>query len=566
MWPSRWRSAVYKTRHNKARLPRPRHWGESILKKVFPYLVLLTPITTVSAFWALRPSYWFNSDPAAWYFLDSLAVFAGKPYQYVDHPGTPLHLIGSLLLGLAAPFFENRAAFIQFFIARPEIFFFLTNAFLLIMNGLTLLALYQTVISTLKINREQSGLALAWMYFAVHPQGFNSLTTWSHNSFNFIFGTLWLVWLYRAVQNGLPGGRKIFLLGVAAGALAMTQLYLLAWLAGGGLTLFSLAWQTRKSLGQALKVAALFLFGALSGIGAMLLPIFSALPRLLGWLTRLLGNDGLYGSGQQNFYSLALIPASLIFWAQTIPLVLLALALALILLLGLWRKRRQLPALPPQDAAMLWGILAQIALLMFALSKMFYRVRYTLAIAAILPILFLLALKWSEKNSAVHARLMRGLTLGIFLALIFSLTQELPDLNKKYAIEMDAARDRSLAVTTLAQRKGVSADHLVVVYAFGTPLKCAGLLLANNWLRVFDQQIGALCPNQFALYDFAFDVRLNTPYPAPAVENIPWDMVLWPGNGSPLPAYLRSVGAENIPSRWGVNRSKWFFIRPDSQR
>ncbi|GAB4487009.1 MAG: hypothetical protein OHK0031_11120 [Anaerolineales bacterium] len=532
------------------------------MKKVFPYLVLLTPVLLVWGFWALRPSYWFNSDPAAWYFLDSLAIFSGKPYQYVDHPGTPLHLIGSLLLGLTSPFFASRADFLQFFIARPEIFFFMTNLFLLAMNIITLLALYQTIISHLKINRELSGISLAWMYFALHPQGFSSLTYWSHNSFNFIFGTLWLIWLYRAIQEGLPGGRKIFLLGAAAGALAMTQLYLLAWLAGGFVTIFSLAWQTKKSLGRALKASAWFLAGGLSGIGALLLPIINALPRLISWLTRLLENDGLYGSGQQNFYSLALIPDSLIFWAQAIPLVLLALVLALILLI----KRRQQPPLAPPDSAMRYGMLIQTALLLLALSKMFYRVRYTLALAAILPILFLLALKWREQNSASSVWLTRGLLLGVLLAAGFSVSRELLDLNKRAAIESEAARARSLAVTLLARRNAVPETSLVIVYGFGTPLKCAGLLLANNWLRAFDQEIGVLCPNQFALYDFAFDVSLNSPYPAPAIETIPWDMVIWPGNGSSLPAYLQSVGAENIPKGWGVNRGKWFFIRPGGQK
>jgi len=532
------------------------------IKQNYLYALVLSPALLVWLFWASRPSYWFNSDPAAWYFLDSLAVFAGKPYQYVDHPGTPLHLIGSLLLGLASPFFANRADFLQFFIFRPEIFFFLTNFFLLAMTIFTLLALYQTALTALKIDPKPTAIALAWMYFALHPQGFNSLTYWSHNSFNFIFGTLWLVWLYRAVQNGLPGGRKIFLLGAAAGALAMTQLYLLAWLAGGFVTIFSLAWQTGKSPGQTLKASALFLAGALLGIGAMLLPVFSALPRLSNWLTRLLGSDGLYGSGQQSFYSLALIPASLTFWAQNIPLVLLALSLALILL----TNRRRQPPLTPPDSAMLYGLLIQTALLLLALSKMFYRVRYTLALAAILPILFLLALKWKEQSGASSAWLTRGLALGILLATGFSMSRELLDLNKRAAIESDAAHARSLAVATLAQRKNVPETSLVIVYAFGTPLKCAGLLLANNWIHAFDREIGALCPNQYALYDFAFDVRLNTPYPVAAIEEIPWDMVIWPGNGSPLPAYLQSVGAENIPSRWGINRSKWFFIRPGSQK
>ena len=86
-------------------------------------LVALPPLA-YWLYWTGNPSYWFNADPAAVYFVDSLSIFAGHSYKFVDHPGTPVHLIGSLLLAVTYPFFESREAFINFHLARPGGFFY----------------------------------------------------------------------------------------------------------------------------------------------------------------------------------------------------------------------------------------------------------------------------------------------------------------------------------------------------------------------------------------------------------------------------------------------------------
>src|SRR5690349_1957924 len=50
-------------------------------------------------------------DPEMAYFLNSLAPFKGAPYFYTDHPGTPVEMIGTMLLGIAYVFFTDRANF-----------------------------------------------------------------------------------------------------------------------------------------------------------------------------------------------------------------------------------------------------------------------------------------------------------------------------------------------------------------------------------------------------------------------------------------------------------------------
>ena len=108
----------------------------------FGYILIMIPILTYWVYWTLNPSYWFNADPAVFYFIDSLSIFVGKLYVYVDHPGTPVQLIGSFLLSLTYPFFGSREAFINFFITRPEAFFLMAHTFLLMMNVFTAIFFY----------------------------------------------------------------------------------------------------------------------------------------------------------------------------------------------------------------------------------------------------------------------------------------------------------------------------------------------------------------------------------------------------------------------------------------
>ena len=523
------------------------------------------PLLVFWIYWLFYPAYWFHTDPAAWYFLDSLAPFAGKPYVYVDHPGTPVHIIGTALLGLTYPFFGSQDDFIRYHIARPELFFVLANLFLLAMNIITILIFYKTINFNLRQDKILAASALSLSYFAIHPHGFNSLIYWSHNSFNFIFGTLWLLWLYHVLKKEKsPGWIVVSALGFAAGALAMTQLYLLAWLAGGAVSLFVFTFKVEKSLWKSIQNSFIFLAGGAVGILAMLLPISGQLPRLLEWLTRLIGSSGLYGAGEQNLYSLKLIPLSIGFWAQYAPTLMLALAVIVAgLTLVAWLVRKNQMVISPADFSILAGMLVQVAVLILILAKFFYRIRYTLSLAAVLPVLLFIVIKLLENSPWNLIALKRVLYIALISSAFVFMAHDMQIQRQRDFVEKDAALARSVAAASLAQSMDISKDEVVTVYGFGTPLKCAGLLLANNWVRAFDREIGNLCPNQYALYDFAFEVELNLPQPVPQIEEIDWDLVVWPGNGSDLPVYLESVGAKNIPGLWGIERAKWFFIRPE---
>src|SRR5689334_10029346 len=67
-------------------------------------------------------AYYRDYDPQMAYFLNSLAPFKGAPYVYADHPGTPVEIIGTLLLGISYVFFTDHASFINTYLEHPELF------------------------------------------------------------------------------------------------------------------------------------------------------------------------------------------------------------------------------------------------------------------------------------------------------------------------------------------------------------------------------------------------------------------------------------------------------------
>ncbi len=532
----------------------------------FGYLFVVIPPLTYWIYWTLNPSYWFNADPAVVYFVDSLSIFAGNSYQFVDHPGTPVHLIGSFLLALTYPFFSSREAFINFYLARPGAFFLMANTFLLTMNIICVIVFYKTAATTLQYHQTVAGITLALLYFALHPYSFPSLTFWSHNSFNFPFGTLWLLWLYTELRsNEEINDRKLILLGFAAGILAVAQTYFIVWLFSGIVTIFVFSMRLNRNFKQAILSGTYMFAGGVLGILAMLVPVYKELPRFAAWLTRIITHQGLYGTGERGIYTLAMIPISLSYWWAAIRPMMLILIFTLLALgiFAIWYKRSTVK-IPPGTFAMLFGLLVQTILVLFVLSKAVFRLRFSLSLAALLPVLILIVLKLSEMTPWGVSKLKNLFYAAILIGVVSALGQQISLQQGRASVERDAPFAKEQAVTQLAQRKNVSERDIVVVYAFAVPLKCPSLLLASNWTGSFEKEIASLCPNQYFILDVneGLDADFNTVRPIMNIRDIAWDLVVWPGNGSNLPDYLYSIGAINIPNSWHVRRDKWFFIHP----
>jgi hypothetical protein len=431
-----------------------------------------------------------------------------------------------------------------------------------VVNILCALVLYKTVVRDLKQNRILAGLAIALLFFTLHPHSYPSLTFWSHNSFNFPFGTLLILWMYNEIHRAETISKlKLILLGIGSGILSIAQMYFFAWLAAAIVTVVVYSILRQNSIKQSVISGMYTGIGGIIGIILMMLPIYREIPRFMVWLTGIITHLGLYGSGASGVYSLSLLSTSMAYWWSSIRLMVILLLGSLIFLgiLFYWhRKSKQ--SIPAADFAMVLGLLFHIALVLVLMTKAALKLRYSLSLAAILPVLVFMILKLLEPtpwkiNKAVSV--FYGL---ILVGVVTSMVAQMQLADRRAFQEQDAQIAKVEAINRLAREKGVDEEDLVVVYAYSVPMKCAGMLQATNWTGYFQQELSEMCPNQFAIWDSA--IELNTAVPVRDIEDIDWDIVIWPGNGTNLPEYLYSIGATTIPDSWHVRRAKWFFIRP----
>ena len=294
---------------------------------------------------------------------------------------------------------------------------------------------------------------------------------------------------------------------------------------------------------------------------AMLIPIYKELPRFFSWLARIITHQGLYGSGEEGIYSLSFIPLAINFWWANIrPMILVLLVTLAVLGFLAYVKNKSTYKISPGVFAMVCGLVFQILLILLLMTKAALKLRYSLSLAAILPVLLLITLKLLETTPWRTIEPKRVFYILILAGVGFTLFSQINEQKQRAFVEADAAVAKAQAVTRLAREKGVSEDDIVVVYAYAVPLKCAGLLQASNWIGAFKEEIARVCPNQYAIWDS--NIELNISEYATDIRDITWDLVIWPGNGTNLPDYLYAIGATNIPESWRVRRSSWFFIHP----
>jgi len=150
----------------------------------------------------------------------------------------------------------------------------------------------------------------------------------------------------------------------------------------------------------------------------------------------------------------------------------------------------------------------------------------------------------------------------ILVNMIIIFPQQLKLALERSYYEEEVQKAEARAVHLVARELGVQDNEVTTVFAYGTPLKCANLLIASEYSGHFQKEISEMCPNQYGIYDTK--IQLNPAQPLVDIREIEWDLVVWPGNGSDLPEYLASVNAINIPSSWQVQRDAWYYVHSEA--
>jgi hypothetical protein len=269
--------------------------------------------------------------------VSSLALLRGSGYHYIDHPGTPVEVLGTVLLAATYPFvMATNQDFITFHLSHPEVFMALAQTLLLVCTLLTCALLAMRALpSVVHWSQALSAVAVVGVFFAIHPDGFETLAVWSHNFFSFWAGTLLSLCLVLVVRRPKsPSLGNVVALGIAAGVLTSVQLYFGAWVIGTSVALgaaarlHGLPWRRSLMRGAAAVGAA--------GIGFVVatLPIRDHYLELVVWIHNLMSHQGIYGAGPEGFSTSELMGASFATLFAHDPLLFLAFGVIVALLVA----------------------------------------------------------------------------------------------------------------------------------------------------------------------------------------------------------------------------------------
>jgi hypothetical protein len=440
-----------------------------------------------------------NADPEAAYFVSSLAVFDGQGYMLVQHPGTPLLVLGSALIALVHPFVASSAQELTArLVARPELFFVPAHALLVLANIAAVIALGWKAAPVRRWADALVAAAVPASFFAFLPRSFLWTFYWSHNAVAFPFGTLLLLALLGALRRGRPlTTRTAALLGASAGAFAATQLYFATWVIGLAAAPALLARLRGSTVAAAVRPSLVVIAAFVAGALVCCIPMIGSQDVFVHFVRATVTHEGLYGGGAEGFMSAARLGANLAALRDYAPALFVAQGVVFAALVAL-RAASRGRAL--RDAG-LWAVAAALALqwaatvLLLAKHPSPY---YMPALAAMLPPL--LAVAWSLARR--HGEAVRGCGAVLASAILLYCGRAAVDTveshRERTAFRTAMTAEVERAVARRAAAAGVAPDAVLVLWGPGLPdAGCYALWMgaqySNNALA---GQIAEACPSE----------------------------------------------------------------------
>jgi hypothetical protein len=407
-------------------------------------------------------------DPAVQYMLASLSVFRGAGYRYIDHPGTPVEVLGTVILAVTYPFVASAPqGFVGYHLAHPEQFMALMQGLLLVASVGTCLFFVQRALPVVHWTQALAAVGLGGAFFGLHSEAFQTLAIWSHTSFCFIGGTtLSLLVLLTVRQPRKPRWTEVVALGFASGVLTSVQLYFAAFVLGTAVALTVGMRLHGLELRYALRRGEWVIAMAAVGFVVATLPIHDQYLRFANWVWRLSDHQGIYGEGQSGFSTPTLLASNLINLLMQAPL-LSGITLVALVLMAVRIVRPG--AARPQ--------------------------RYLLPIAATLPVLYTVLLEslnpWSIAAQRFAAMVgAAGLVLfSVGLGTAIGAHIELAKTLQRGDVAIRAVLDQ------IAVDQGLPGDNLRILWTYGSTSQCYVLWFSDySTDHVLQSDIARLCP------------------------------------------------------------------------
>lgn len=495
----------------------------ALLSSYWIFTKLLQPIS----------SFYKDYEAEILYFMNSLAIFKGGSYYYLDHPGTPIEILGSLVLGVFYLLSGKSAeAFIQGQLLNPEPFFVAVHILLTGMSIFCALFLFNTAIS---ITSQDKGdlffaAAIALLYFAIHPLSFSTLTLWHHASFNFPFGTLYLTALLGLSQNDkeIPIS-AIILLGLGAGFLAATMIYFAAWTIGT-IIFIAISYYVRNiSIPKIVVVTSTLAGFSFLGFILALLPAAERVSYFVNWITELILHQGMYGGGASGIIALPTLWINFLDMVSSLPafsfFVFSVLILSMYVIIKNNKRKTEISGMWALTIALVVQILILLALnLKHPGAKTFFVNRYLLPTAATIPILTLLAIQLIKTSSAFQVWGKRAVILFVFAGSLYFLPNSMLEHRVKSEVIKSSVEKSNQVIGNLSKEKELPAEQINILWTYETFANCYSLWFGNEMSGiVFSPEVKNICNQQNALNIWGRNVIIGEEFVG--IETVKWDVI-----------------------------------------
>jgi len=476
--------------------------------------------------WILPAPFYAYYDPEMAYYFSSLAYLKGAPLVYIDHPGTPVEILGALIFLSTYPLTHwLGVSFFGYHLSHPEIFLTLARTFITLTSLLTLIFLAFTFWRRRNLPNALLAGSLAVLYFTLHPLALNLAVAWSHNAFNFPLGTLLLILLYRAVREERQTYlREIILLGAATGFLTAITIYFPTWIIGFGLTFSLLALLRKEGMLKAALAAFLTGISSLAGFCLATLPIASSYPQFARWVIRLLIHQDRYGSGE-----IGMVPADLMIerlqdLSHQGPWIGLGILLAFFLLLVVLRHQKNSLSWNKGVFAYILAVMVQLIFTVLVVAK-HPALIYLLAGVAILPPLIGAEFEFLESFKPFTPAL--SIVFSVIILAFFARTWilSLDEHSNRVLSFAQSQQAIEARLTRLSAELGKTPENLEVLSTYGIYDGCFARWFGNDYSAgALGTQIREVCPHDTSLN--VFTGYVNTGSQSIPLSESNWDVIL----------------------------------------
>jgi len=500
-------------------------------------LVVLAPfISAIIAWWSysqileFQPFY-INADPEIAYLLSSLSVFKGDPYTFIDHPGTPVEMLGTLMLGATYPFVSNLdSSFFLYHISHPDTFLIITR---IMLTATSIVAMTLLGLKTVPGKHWTDAIAaagVALLYFAVHPRAFESIVNWSHNSFSFPLGAiLGLGVVLLLVDKGGGTWKEQSVLGLAIGFLVAVQLYFVTWLAGALVAMYFFYILSGQGWKRGCAASLRVTVTVVAGFILSTLPIVNRYSDFFNWIVRIASHQGRHGSGPPGFISLPIVISNFIVLWKEVPILFLLVGILGVLTIGMALFQRHSLKTSPALWALALGLSSQIGLMTLLVLK-HPGIIYLQAVAATIPLLVAVTIPLIGKSlprmKSVKRLLKFGFGIVAFVLFFLTLARSMYIHRLVTQQVHDAVEVVDTYLDDLAFDLGRERRSLTILWVYGMPSKCAALWYGNQYTDyALADEISSVCPRDLIFNLWENRVVLSNGSSVP-VDQSSWDIIV----------------------------------------